>query len=435
MNSKSNKPNLFELLPDLLDKKFGIVQRFERFYPDLTITSIYHYYSYMGNTKAFCNQQNIRYGKSAASTEERAQLKALGEGVERYSASVYDKNKLLLSTFNKIRMPALSCEDILSYSDKFYCNHLNYKKFHNDLSIRWTEAVDLATNEKVYVPAAMVYLPYQINDQENKIIQNISTGLASHVTYENAATNAICEVIERDAFMIHWRRLITPPKIDISTLPNNLQTILDNYRKCGFEISLYNITTDIKVPTIIALMESQRLDQPPLILSGACSLLTENAILSAIEELDLAREHSYNILKKDKLVGLSSPELVRTNKDHMLFWHCKENLQYINFIKNSDQFISFDKLSKLDIAASPSTLKILVNRVQDVGLDIYIADITSSDIASYGLSVVRAIIPKAHPLSFGYGYEEFNCPRLDTVPNYLGINNSAKLNLIPHPFP
>ena len=79
--------------------------------------------------------------------------------------------------------------------------------------MRWVPAMDPLTNEVVYVPAAMVFVPYFFyqGSGDSPIAQPISTGLACHVSPEQASLNAVCEVIERDAFTITWQARLSRP--------------------------------------------------------------------------------------------------------------------------------------------------------------------------------------------------------------------------------
>lgn len=425
-----------ELNYNLVDVKFGVIQHIGRFYPELEIPGIYHYYAYMSNTQAFCQQDNVRYGKGVAINEELAMLKAIGEGVERYASAIYNKNNFLFSTFKNLDAQAISPDKFCLYSDEFYKVHSNYVRFAEDKKVRWVKGLDLKTRAEVYIPAAMVYLPYKIDDDENKIIQNISTGLASHSSYENAAINAICEVIERDAFMICWRNQLAPVQIDLSTLPLYMRNILNNYYLKGFDIKLFNITTDIQVPVTLGLMETDQAGQPPLIIAGACSASFENAMLSTIEELEHARQHGCYLLEQccDE-PPIVVANLVKTQKDHARFWHNHENLHYIDFLKQSNKSVSYDDLVVMDIQPKVNILDELCHKIWNCNLNLYLVDITPVDIASVGLSVIRAIIPGAHPLSFGFGFDQFACPRLSSAPQAMGFNCSREKNLIPHPYP
>lgn len=428
---------LIECLPQLVHAKFGVIQEIGRCQTSVDIPNLYHYYAYMSNTNAFCEQSNVRYGRGVGITQERAILKAAGEGIERYCSAIYNKKDLLLSSFEKINEPALSPLETNLYSDDFYLNHLNYKKFTNSTSIRWKKSLDLKKNIETYIPAAMIYLPYRVDNDEEKIVQNISTGLACHSSYEEAVIGAICEVLERDAFMIHWRAKLAPPSIDISTLPISILCLIQNYLDYGFSIKLFNITTDVNIPVVLAVMEAVNVDSPVLAVSGACNISVEAAILSAIEELELAREHAFYLCMSHKKQRNILQEEVKSQKDHALFWQDKRNIDLISFLKKSKLTVSYQDLQKLDFSHNENPLSILKDRIFSCGIGIFIADLTTDDILSMGLYVVRAVLPEAHPLSFGYGYEQFNCARLLSVSNFLGkpIELMEGFNKVPHPFP
>lgn len=428
---------LFECFPELIGSKFGVVQKLEHVQANLHIPSFYHYYAYMSNTRAFCEQNNVRYGRGVGVTQQRAMLKAVGEGIERYCSAIYHKKDLLLSSFEEISDPALSPLKTNLYSRDFYSKHPNFKKFTNSTCIRWGKALDLQNNIETYIPATMIYLPYMIDENEAKIFQNISTGLACHSSYEEAVIGAICEVLERDAFMIHWRAKLAPPSIDLSSLPMSILNVIQGYHELGFNIKLFNITTDINVPVVLAMMESSTVGRPALVLSGACNISVDAAILSAIEELELAREHATYLHGSTRSQGRMLFKEVKTQKGHAMFWKDKSNLRLIEFLKKSNETITYKKFIEMNIDFNENPLKILIDRVSLCGIKIFIADLTTDDVLKMGIHVVRAILPEAHPLSFGYGYEQFECSRLFSVPAFFGIapNLTGKFNKVPHPFP
>ena len=299
--------------------------------------------------------------------------------------------------------------------------------------------MDFQSKEEIHLPAAMIYLPYQNAPNENKIIQNISTGLACHDSYDTAAIRAICEVIERDAFMIFWKNKLAPPKIHSSSLPAHLQLILKNYQARGMDLQLLNMTTDLNIPVVLALMESRRSDQPPFLIAGACGITVESTILSAIEEIELSRQHGFHLLaKKNKAIFYARPELVKTQKDHILYWHNRKNLTHMRFLTSSKQTINYTDFCKFDFPATTNALQLLANAVFRSGMKLYLANITTEDVAHLGLFVIRAVMPEAHSLSFGYGYEQIICSRLKSVPKFLGRSNimsNGHSNKTPHPYP
>ena len=72
--------------------------------------------------------------------------------------------------------------------------------------------------------------------------------------------------------------------------------------------------------------------------------------------------------------------MVKTQKDHARFWHNCENLHHANFLKGSNERISYSQLCKLNITHKEQRLKQLSSKLFNLGIDIYIADITSNKI-------------------------------------------------------
>jgi ribosomal protein S12 methylthiotransferase accessory factor len=67
-----------------------------------------------------------------------------------------------------------------------------------------------------------------------------------------------------------------------------------------------------------------------------------------------------------------------------------------------------------------------------------IADITSSDVRTLGLHVLRAIIPGFQPLYMGHSVRSLGSRRLGNVPSKLGFSQRAAHRdegQAPHPYP
>ena len=83
-----------------------------------------------------------------------------------------------------------------------------------------------------------------------------------------ALYNGICELIERDAFLIHWLNKISPPGIDHSAAKNpNVRRLLDLYRRYRIDVALFDITTDLGVPVIFAAVRDPSPGRPKLYVS------------------------------------------------------------------------------------------------------------------------------------------------------------------------
>lgn len=433
-----NSSKLENSINCLYDDRFGIISDIEKYSLTEYPTTFKHYYAQMCDLKPICGNSNIRIGKGLATNERRAFLKAVGEGVERYCSAYYYKKDLLFCTYDKSTYNLLSPNSFVLYEEDFYNSHPLYSIFTKDSPVYWTKAINLSTNDEVYVPAIMTYFPYICSNTEAKIIQNNTTGLACHDTFENAALGAICEVIERDSVMIFWRNLISPRKIDPSSLPSNIKKIIHKIEGTKYTISLYDITTDTKICTVLSLLDNKFNQSSPIVVAGATNLVAENAVLSAIEELELARLHTENADLNISTINHTEHEVIkiRTFLDHLKFWSNAENKKHLDFIKKSNSVIDFCMLNNYEYSEKDNALSFLTNRLKELSMDVYIADLTTPDIAKFGIHVVRAIVPQAHPFSFGYGFENFRCKRLLTVQESFGLcKKNIGINKIPHPYP
>ena len=124
--------------------------------------------------------------------------------------------------------------------------------------IEWIEALDLLSNERIWLPSDFVHLDQrQPPAIGNGIFPNESTGLAVGNSYVEALVHAICEVIERDAVTL-WR--LRPSiqnllKIDLDTVDNpEIRKIIETAEMKNVGIAIWEATSDLGVPTFICRM-------------------------------------------------------------------------------------------------------------------------------------------------------------------------------------
>jgi ribosomal protein S12 methylthiotransferase accessory factor len=107
----------------------------------------------------------------------------------------------------------------------------------------WAE--DIATGEKVLVPAESVFypMPHPLGK-----LGTSTNGLASGSSVTEATLHALAEVIERDAYSFH--RLQNPPLIDSATLPEPLAGIDRRLTDQGFDTWYFYMVNPFGVPAI-----------------------------------------------------------------------------------------------------------------------------------------------------------------------------------------
>ena len=196
------------------------------------------YESKLGNRLAQTDGQGgvVNNGSGGDPDEERAVLKAVGEGIERLSLYVYRNKDLVLAPFEKISKKALDPLSFAGVSESQ--RRLNKRiEIRKDSYFRWVEGFSLFSKGKVFIPAQLVYVGYQYYPGEPIIQQQISTGAASAASPEEALYLGVCEAVERDAFVITYFNKLSPPLINLETVVDaDFQKLLIMFKRYNLEL-------------------------------------------------------------------------------------------------------------------------------------------------------------------------------------------------------
>lgn len=431
---------LFNVLEQIIDPRIGIIREITEARREAGAPDLFSFTAQACNTSCLGGQPNFGEGGGSSLDRRAAMAKAIGEAIERYCCALYDPGEFPYCNF--VSAPFL-CTPPDSYAI-FSQTQLSQKKFPflpftKETKVRWTPAIDLHNQETWYVPAAMVYLPYLYKDGESPITPTISTGLACHCSQEEAAVSAICEVIERDAFSITWQATISPPQLLLESLPSSNRDLINRFQRSGASVSLFNITLDHGIPTILGVLKYPDPKAPALLLSAASHLSPEIAICKTLEELGLSRRLGQ--LLKDQVPSILPSfnfENIDTQLSHVRLFCDHEYAHLADFLYRNQLQIDFSEVPNLTQSSPKDELRILVARLGDIGHQVLLADVTTPEIKELGLWVVRAVIPGFHPLFFGHRYRALGGNRLWTIPQklgYEGISPETGDNPVPHPYP
>ena len=431
-------------LPHLLDPKMGIITGVSEHPLETDSPRFFRYNGSAANTVAFGDYQNFAIGGGAATTRELALVKTVGECVERYSAAIYDKKNFPLCSFNDASFPCVHPSKFALYSKEQYEHEeFDFDEFTVDSPVRWTQATNMATKEIISVPASMVYVPYFFyeNGDETPIIQPISTGLSCHCSYQEAVVGGICEVIERDNFMITWQAKLSRTKIRHESLSAENKDLIQRFEEVGYEVHLMDISNETKITGILAVATSKNTKFVPLVVAASVSLDPEEAVRKALEELAHTERYAYQI--RNELPRLEVHEEfdnVLGQVHHVNFWMDSEIGTKAEFLYGSNNWMDFSEL--IDYAKEVSTpteeMNLLTSILKESGFNVLVTEITSIDVKSLGMNVIRAIIPGYHPLFMGYHKRPLGSERLWTLPQKLGFEGIQRETgdyPYPHPFP
>ena len=375
-----------------------------------------------------------------ALTREVALAKAIGEAVERYCGSVYDVDSIRVASCAKLGERAVDPRRFVLFHDSQYEHGLGLNRVDESSELGWSAGYSLTKNRPAWIPASIVHTGYQgLGTGEPFELAPVS-GYACGNTLEEALLGGICEVVERDAFMLHWYQRLPSANIDLRTLQSSeAQDTLARYRDCPVRLFCADITTDVGIPAVAAVMTSRHPQWPAAVVAAASSLDPERAAVRALQELasnhlyvrDCANARTNNLPTR--------PEQVTGMEEHGLLYTTPQWLTQLGPLLRPDEWRSLDADAGLRTDDVKIAVEHCVAKLDAAGLEVLFVDLTTPEVEALGLKVVKVLIPGMQPMDFGLSWQHLGGRRLYEVPERLGHKDWAEspdqLNTFPHPFP
>jgi ribosomal protein S12 methylthiotransferase accessory factor len=372
---------------------------------------------------------------------QEAMLGAIGECVERYCCAVYQHQQLIYSSRDELGEQALGMDAFCLFSQR-QLQDVNFPlpRWQPGSLMHWVEGYSLLQHQPRYLPACLTYIPY-FNDidmqrQPDLFALAVSSGQACHSELAAALLSGLCEVIERDAFIICWSKMLSVPKLDISADPELCQ-IYQRYFACpGLQFHLFDLTLDIKIPTVLCIAQGQTERGPYCCVGAATRPLYRDAVIKAWQEAAQGLIWAQNLLlTKPDWRPDSDFRNVRDFEDHVRLFCEPEMLTHLAFLLDSTH------ISRPDFSTPPMSgaagLQFCLDAVAAEGFEVIAVDLTTADIRAAGLVVNKVFVPGTASLYAVHGLPYFGCPRFELVPAKLGwpALPAGQFNPVPHPFP
>lgn len=426
---------------NILEKaaKFAIYNR--NFISTISTSPLYNdepkLFSYSGAYKTrFRENQKYDYASGVSFNKNRALMRVLGEGLERYCLDNFRPSVIFSSTVDKLRHFHLNPKEVSPFTED-QLRHSSFKKFRlNDRSsFNWTKGFSLTHNRQVLIPTQLISFAYDYLPHEPTIIPPISTGVAAGSSLQDVLLRAIYEAIERDSYMISYLNKLQSPKIRMDSINNKeIKKILSVFGRYRLELTVLDLTTDIKIPSFAALtIDATRLG-PAVSIGLKAGFHYIESIIGAIEESLMTRAWI-----RDKFI-YEQPHYRRKKdiidiEDRAYFWFPVEMINHLDFWLKSENSKS---ISKQELKLESQDLERVISLLSEREMEILYVDITDPKIRKYGFRVVRVIIPQLQPVYLDERYPYLGKKRLYGVPVKMGFIQSPKkisqLNKIPHPF-
>ncbi len=397
-------------------------------------------YQYTAITKTF-NQVEGGYREDEflggmAFFEEKAKMKALGEALERYCLSVYKREGMIYSAADKLGSKSLDLTTIVAFSP----SQLRQKEFqnfqvHKEDKLWWVKGYSLTDKRSILVPAQLVFVPYVFSN-EPCIRLPITTGAAAGTSLAKTILRGINEIVERDAFMIFYLNKLVPPRLNLESARNSqLAGIYQKFKRYNLELFIFNITTDIPIASIMAVIVDKTGLGPAISVGLKASQNPLEAIIGAIEEAEHTRPWLRDVLSGIDYNKPSNGDEIDLGERGLL-WSPVKMVSKLDYLLKKSAY--FDVVSFINNFHTDFDLNKITNYFRDQNLEIVVVDVTQSLVKKKGFYVVKVIIPKLQPLYLTEDYKYFGGTRLYEVPVKLGYQQVAKVeqqfNKTPHPF-
>ena len=429
---------LKDALPHLVDPETGIISRLKELPRQSHMPDVIYFKADGCKTNILGNDPFFPTSGGTSLDRDRALAKAVGEAVERYCASNLPVSEFIFTSFDELEGAAMQPSRIQHYSPQQLADpSFPLHELRDSSTVNWVKTHGTDKNEDLWVPAAYMYCPYLFDSQigEKPFYEPISTGFASHIGFERAAINGILEVIERDAFMFTWLAMISHPRIIHASLTPLHKELLRRFEVVGYKITLIDATPDSGLCTVIGIVKGSFEGNVPFFVGASTHPDPVFTITKCLEELALMERYVARLMLTLKpWEELSDFSTVKGLRDHVPIWLHPEMIPNADFLTQSTKEISLDEMNQIPIEEDREGLNHLIDLVRDTGGETILFDITSPDIESLGLKVVRSLIPEYIPLNKNYACRPLGNKRLVQKMNNLSPGISGGLNPFPHPF-
>jgi ribosomal protein S12 methylthiotransferase accessory factor len=285
-------------------------------------------------------------------------------------------------------------------------------------------------------------MDYQIQSREEYLFAITSNGLAAGSTLSNALLRAICEVCERDAFLIAWLNRLPGRCYEALKHPDqSVRDVARLYRRRGVQIALIEVPVDhpISVFAAIALQEGG-LGGPAAIVGLGADLDPRLAARQAVLEVAQVRPALRRRARMEDASRVAelvaNPMAVQSLEDHALLYTHASMQSEFTFLFG--ELGDWDRLQDSSYAKSTTVaLMQLVEFFRKENQEVLYINLTPPDMEQLGLYTVRAILPGFQPIWFGRHERRLGGERLYRLPQKLGfraeVSTPALLNPVPHP--
>ncbi len=370
-------------------------------------------------------------GGTGTSRAEAASA-AVGEAIERYSATYVPTEQLVLATARELP-GAVAPDRFALFSDRqLESSGFPFRRFTANTPVAWVEGHEVPGGAPAFLPAELVYLGAALPPGAASIGYATSSGLACGETRLETLVRGLFELLERDAFMILWAGRLSLPLLELSSGHDRA------FAATGLAFSAIDLSAFHRVPTVLGVVRAPAGFPGAVGVGAAAAPTVERAWWKALAEAFACRAAGAKLALLR--AGLESGrDEVATFEDHIVRYADHANAAATAFLDASPGRVPGGSVAQLEGSSAPEWLAALCTRVEAAGSTAYAVDVTSPDVSELGLSVSRVITPELCRLDVSHDARFLGGSRLYETAAKLGLRPGVLtedgVNPDPHPFP
>jgi bacteriocin biosynthesis cyclodehydratase domain-containing protein len=350
-------------------------------------------------------------------TERQARASALGEAIERHCGVYQGDENQQSGSLASLDDEAIDPRSCLLFSERQYAYRqywnmgaaqFNYvhEEFDSQAVMSWSPVWSVSSSQRKWLPTQYLYYGFDDGEEAPCAVAD-SNGCAAGTSYEDAALQGLCELVERDAVALWWYNRVARPGIDLASLADTYVDRMQNvYAELGREVWALDLTSDFGIPVVGAFSRALKGETEDILIAFGAHLDPRTAILRALTEM--------NQFLPGVLPGEGGEPPTFGGDASFASWCHSARLETHPYLAPSvaqkpRTVASWPSLATEDLG---DDLACAVARIEGRGIEVFVLDQTRPDI---GLPVVKMIAP-----GMRHFWPRFAPGRLYEVPVLLG---------------
>lgn len=328
------------------------------------------YFSVCGDDAASMTGTKKQMGKGASPIQSKAS--ACMELAERFSFFSFKSNpeNFLEGDYTSLReqgYPVLDRAFLLQSVHDDKTNEDVLERLLSGIPMQWTWASNMTRGEDVLIPFSWFYAINEFN------------GPSAGNTYEEAALQGVCEIVERHVCSIVSHEKLETPKIDPSTAKDPVACeLLEKFHKNGIDVYLNDFSLDTGIPTVAALAidRSTFPESSEIVYTAGTTPGAEKALIRALTEVaQLAGD--FNSHSNYVASGLPKP-------------HSMDEVDYLTEVTRT---VFLDEMSDLSDEDMKTEFERCIASLNKIGMEVFMINTAHPEL---NIPALYTIVPGAH---------------------------------------